>query len=62
MTQSELEREVSEATGESLKTVRRRGFSIVKPHDDNFDPEPNILPFQMMDWDEQERRQQLRVA
>jgi len=29
MTQAELDREVSAAIGESLATVRRRGFSLV---------------------------------
>ena len=42
MTQAELERELSRATGESLSTIRSRGFQLVEPPD----PEP-----QMIDWD-----------
>jgi hypothetical protein len=52
MTQQQLEQEVAEATGESLRTIRRRGFSLVNLADVNFDPEPNILPSQYIDWDE----------
>jgi hypothetical protein len=29
MTQSQLDREVAAATGETLSTIRRRGFSVV---------------------------------
>jgi hypothetical protein len=52
MTQEDLDREVAEATGESLSTIRHRGFSIVNLEDADFDPEPNILPAQFIDWDE----------
>jgi hypothetical protein len=31
MSQAEIDRAVSEATGESLTTIRRRGFSLVTP-------------------------------
>lgn len=31
MTQCELERELTRVTGESITTIRRRGFSIVEP-------------------------------
>jgi len=52
MTQAELEQAVADATGESLQTVRRRGFSIVQPlevfdPDDACDPQPP----QVIDWD-----------
>jgi hypothetical protein len=45
MTQQQLEREVASATGETLATIHRIGFSLVEPeyHD------PLII-----DWDEQE--------
>jgi hypothetical protein len=56
MTQQELESAVAEATGESLRTIRRRGFSIVDPSEGDFDPEPNILPFQVVDWDQADRQ------
>ncbi len=31
MNQKQIERAVAAATGESLSTIRRRGFSIVRP-------------------------------
>lgn len=55
MTRRELENEVAAVTGESLREIRRRGFSLVQPlHDD----EPELYAFpQMVDWDalDQER-------
>jgi hypothetical protein len=42
MTRSEFEQEVASATGESLKTVRSRGFSLVEP--------PDLEPL-TIDWD-----------
>lgn len=51
MTQQELDQSVAHATGESLHTIRRRGFSIVNLPDVDFDPEPNLLPAQYVDWD-----------
>lgn len=52
MTQKDFHRAIARKTGESLKTIRRRGFSIVKPRIKNFDPEPNLLPPQVIDWDQ----------
>ncbi len=43
MTQRELERELALATGESLSTIRGRGFSVVEP--------PDLEPL-TVDWDE----------
>jgi acetolactate synthase regulatory subunit len=51
MSQYELDSAVAQATGESLRTIRRRGFSIVDPEMTDFDSEPNCLPAQMVDWD-----------
>ena len=45
MTRSEFEREVASATGESLDTVRNRGFSLVEV------PDTGLLP-QFVDWDQ----------
>ena len=45
MTQAELDREISRVTGESLSTIRNRGFSLVEP------PESEPLT---VDWDELE--------
>jgi hypothetical protein len=45
MTQRQFEREVASATGESVDTIRRRGFSPCEPEF----PEPLVV-----DWDELE--------
>lgn len=55
MTRRELENEVAAAIGESLREIRRRGFSLVQPlYDDEL--ELYTLP-QVVDWDalDQER-------
>ena len=57
MTQAALDRAVSAATGESLRTIRRRGFSIADPVEVVFDPEPPTPGFStrgpnIVDWDE----------
>ena len=54
MTQAELDRAVSRATGESVGTIRRHGFSMKPLPDDFSDDETNILPLQIVDWDEQD--------
>ena len=48
MTQAEFERELARQTGESLATIRRRGFQLIEA------PEPAPL---VVDWDslQQER-------
>ena len=56
MSQQELDAAVAQATGESMRTIRRRGFSIVDPELIDFDPEPNVLPMQIVDWDALEQR------
>ena len=62
MTQSELEAAVAQATGESRRTIRHRGFSIVSPlavlePDDEIHTEPQIV-----DWDEVAIQRSRRVA
>jgi hypothetical protein len=52
--QREIDNEVAAVTGEDLRVVRHRGFSIVDLENDNFDPEPDLLPPQTIDWDELE--------
>lgn len=54
--------EVAQATGESLRTIQGRGFSIVNLScsDEAFDPEPNQLDPQLVDWDEIQTARQLR--
>ena len=51
MTQHELDQEVARVTGESVRTINRRGFSIVDA-EPRFDPEPAITQPQVVDWDE----------
>ena len=51
MTQRDLELAVASATSESVSTIARLGFSIADPDEVDFDPEPNDLPPQMVDWD-----------
>jgi hypothetical protein len=48
MTQRQFEREVACATGESVNTIRRRGFSLVEPEY----PEPLVV-----DWEELDAQQ-----
>lgn len=52
MTQHELNQLVADATGEDLREIRNRGFSLADPLEVDFDPEPYDLPPQMIDWDE----------
>ena len=50
MTQADLERELADATGESLSVIRSRGFSLIE-----VDAEPNII-----DWDDVQQIERLR--
>jgi hypothetical protein len=52
MTQSQIDRAVSRATGESIDEIRRRGFSLADLPDISFDPEPVVRPPQVVNWDE----------
>lgn len=54
MTQSQLDRLIANATGEDLREIQRRGFSLAHPSETNFDPEPDCLPPQVIDWDDLE--------
>ena len=63
MTQAELNQAVADATGESVGTIRRRGFSVVTPLQ-VFDPDWNedyALP-NVVDWDALEREQRRYAA
>lgn len=51
MTHRQLSRAVAVATGESLREIRRRGFGPADPPEVDFDPEPDDLPPQIVDWD-----------
>jgi hypothetical protein len=62
MTQAELNQEVADATGESLRTIRRRGFSVFTPLQ-VFDPDGDDLALpQIVDWDLLQAQQQGRAA
>ncbi len=52
MTRKEFHRAVARATGDSLATIRRMGFSLVCSSMPRYDPEPCDLPPQVLDWDE----------
>ena len=51
MTQSDLDRAVASATGESIRTIASRGFSLIEapPHDPDMSRDPLVI-----DWDELE--------
>jgi hypothetical protein len=51
MTQRRLIEAVAAATGESLRQIRQRGFGLADPFEVDFDPEPDDLPPQTVDWD-----------
>lgn len=52
MSQQELDREIARATGESLGTIRRRGFSLVPALPSVFEPDADDLRSpQYVDWD-----------
>jgi len=52
MTQCELDRELARVTGETLTTIRNRGFSLVEP--------PELEPL-MIDWDQVEAERKASV-
>ena len=54
MTQADLERQVSRATGESRGMVRRHGFSILPLGDRPREEEFQEAGPQLVDWDEQD--------
>jgi acetolactate synthase regulatory subunit len=51
ISQHDLDSEVARVTGESLRTIRRRGFSIVDLNEQQFDSEPDDTPAMVLDWD-----------
>ena len=51
LSQQDLDHEVARLTGESLGTIRRRGFSIIDLSNSQFDTEPDDLPAMVLDWD-----------
>jgi hypothetical protein len=61
MRQLELEHLVASATGESLREIRERGFSLADPARVDFDPEPDHRPPLVIDWDAFDRQRGLRL-
>ena len=59
MTQSQLNRAVSAATGESRRAVARRGFSLADPLNPQLDPEPSDVA-RFLDWDRVAHRRYAR--
>lgn len=51
MKRRDLESAVAAATGEDVREIRRRGFSVLNLRERDFDPEPDNLRPQSIDWD-----------
>ena len=62
MTQAELNRAVSRATGETVTTIRSLGFDIADPDVVLHDPEPTDLDARVVDFDELAARRDLALA
>ena len=62
MTQSELNRAVSRATGETVTTIRSLGFDIADPDVVFHDPEPCDLDARVVDFDELAARRELALV
>jgi len=62
MPQSDFERQLVRATGEDLRTLRRRGFQLAIPLTVWHDPEPDELESQVFDWDSATAQPLARVA
>ena len=56
MNQSQLNRAVARATGESPETINRMGFSVADPESVHYDPEPSRRHPLVVDWDELDAR------
>jgi hypothetical protein len=56
MNQSQLNRALARATGESLDTIHRMGFSIADPESVRYDPEPSRRRPLVVDWDDLDAR------
>ena len=52
MTQSQIDRAVSRALSEDVHGIHQRGFSLVDPDNDDFDPECDSQKPQMINWDD----------
>ncbi len=61
MTQQQLDELVAKVTGEEIRNIRRRGFSIVDPKVICFDPETDLRSPQFIDWDQLDRERLLHA-
>ncbi len=52
MTQTQLNRAVAHATGESVRRISKMGFDVADPLLVQFDPEPYDRQTGIVDWDE----------
>lgn len=55
MTQADLNRSLSRATGESIRTIKQLGFSLFDPGAEPCEAELLSAPPQVIDWDALER-------
>jgi hypothetical protein len=60
MTQRDLDSAVAVATGESPSEIRRRGFGIADPAEVHFDPEPDDVAPQWLEWEQMQEERPLR--
>jgi hypothetical protein len=51
MTQNQFHCALAKATGESIRTLKRIGFSLLEPDIDRVDTEARDLAPQTVDWD-----------
>ena len=51
MTQTDIDRAVAEALGESICEVQLRGFSLLEPELEFLDAEEDCPPPKVIDWD-----------
>jgi hypothetical protein len=54
MKQNDLYHSLSRTTGESVRTIKRLGFSLFDPGANNTEPDTIDLPPQIVDWDQLE--------
>ena len=51
MKQNDLNRSLSRVTGESVRTIKRLGFTLFDPGANDAEPDTIDLPPQVVDWD-----------
>lgn len=61
MKQSDLNRAVAMATGETIATVKRLGFLLAEPHE-SVDPDSETSGPLVIDWDELDNQRMITQA